>query len=108
MRSVRDRIRHAVSFELIGLVIVTPIAAWGFGMPMYDIGVVVLVSSLIATAWNYIYNLLFDHALLRITGTPRKTLAQRVFHAVLFEFGLLFVLLPFIAWYLGITLLQAF
>ncbi|MBB3065250.1 MULTISPECIES: PACE efflux transporter [Limibacillus] len=108
MRSVRDRIRHAVCFEVIGLIIVTPVAAWGFDQPMHAIGLVALVSSLLATAWNYLYNLLFDHAMLRLTGSPRKSVAIRVFHAVLFEFGMLLVLLPFIAWYLGITLLQAF
>ncbi len=108
MRSVRDRIRHAVCFEVIGLIIVTPVAAWGFDQPMHDIGLVVLVSSLLATAWNYLYNLLFDHAMVRLTGSPHKSVAVRVFHAVLFEFGMLLVLMPFIAWYLGITLLQAF
>ena len=32
---------------------------------------------------------------------------MRVFHAILFEAGLLAVLMPFIAFYLGITLWQA-
>lgn len=32
---------------------------------------------------------------------------MRVAHAVLFEVGLLAVLMPFIAWYLGVSLLQA-
>jgi uncharacterized membrane protein len=32
---------------------------------------------------------------------------MRIAHAVLFEVGLLIVLMPFIAWYLGISLLHA-
>lgn len=108
MRTTRDRIRHALSFEIIALFTVTPLGAWAFAMPMADIGVVAIVSATIAMAWNYAFNLIFDHALLRIAGDTRKTLAARVLHACLFEIGLLIALIPFIAWYLGITLLQAF
>ena len=38
----------------------------------------------------------------------KKTVPIRVLHAVSFEIGLLFVLLPFIAWYLEISLREAF
>ncbi|MEX2408398.1 MAG: PACE efflux transporter, partial [Rhodovibrionaceae bacterium] len=82
--------------------------AWAFDQPIHDIGVVGIVRATIATLWNYLYNLLFDHAMLRIAGHVRKTLALRILHTLLFEGGLLIVLLPFIAWYLGIGLLEAF
>lgn len=108
MRTTHDRIRHALSFEIIGLLIVTPLGALAFGMPLHDIGMVSLVSATLATAWNYIYNLLFDHGMLRLFRSVQKTLPVRVVHAVLFEFGLLLVLMPFIAIYLGVTLAQAF
>lgn len=108
MRATKDRIRHAISFEVIALLIVAPAGAWAFDKPLLDIGVVGIVSATTATVWNYIYNLLFDHAMLRIVGTVHKTLPQRILHTVLFEGGLLIVLLPFIAWYLGIGLLEAF
>lgn len=108
MRTVKDRIRHAISFEIIGLILIIPLGAWAFGKPMDDIGVVAVVSATIATGWNYIYNLAFDHAMLRTRGDARKTPTLRVFHAVLFEAGLLVVLMPFIAWYLGVSLIHAF
>lgn len=108
MRTTKDRIRHALSFEIIALFIVIPLGAWGFGLPMNDIGVIAVISATIATGWNYLYNLLFDHALLRLSGHVRKTIVARIFHAVLFEIGLLLVLLPVIAWYLGISFIQAF
>jgi uncharacterized membrane protein len=107
MRTTFDRVRHAISFELIGLALVTPLGAWAFHLPMDDIGVVAIVSATIATVWNYLFNLGFDHLLLAIKGSVRKSLQVRVAHAVLFEVGLLAVLMPFIAWYLGISLLQA-
>lgn len=38
----------------------------------------------------------------------RKTVPIRIAHAVLFEAGLLVVLLPFIAWYLSVSWTAAF
>ncbi|NUH65875.1 PACE efflux transporter [Sulfitobacter sp. S0837] len=108
MRKTADRIRHAISFEVLALLIVTPAAALIFDKPLHDIGVVTVVSASIATAWNYLYNLGFDHAMKRLRGTVRKTVPIRVLHAVSFEVGLLFVLMPFIAWYLGVSLMEAF
>lgn len=108
MRGVADRIRHAVCFEVIGLILVTPLGAWVFGKPMFDIGVLALACATIATIWNYIYNFGFDLLMRRVLGHTRKSPVLRVFHAVLFEGGLLVVLMPLIAWYLGVTLWEAF
>jgi len=107
MRTVWDRVRHALMFEIFGLILVIPLGALVFAMPMEDIGVVGVVSATLAMAWNYVYNLIFDTILRRSTGTTLKSVRMRVAHAVLFELGLLVVLMPFIAWYLGITLLHA-
>ncbi|ASM74497.1 MULTISPECIES: PACE efflux transporter [Roseobacteraceae] len=108
MRSPLDRLRHAISFEIIALLAVVPLGAFAFHMPMHDIGVVGVVSATLATLWNIVYNYIFDVVLERTTGTTEKTFPQRVLHAVIFEVGLLFVLMPFIAWYLGVSLWQAF
>ena len=107
MRSPLDRLRHALSFEIIALLIVVPLGAALFHMPVHDIGVVGVVSATLATLWNLVYNYAFDRVLRRLTGTTAKTPRQRLVHAVLFEVGLLIVLLPFMAWYLGISLWQA-
>lgn len=108
MRSPLDRLRHALSFEILGLALLTPLGAFLFGVPIKDMGVVALVGATLATLWNYLYNWGFDHALLKLRGSTLKTLRLRVVHAVLFEAGLLAALLPFIAWYLGIGLWAAF
>lgn len=108
MRTTRDRIRHAISFEIIGLAIVTPLGAWVFGFPMHDIGIISIIGATIATIWNYIYNLGFDRIMQRLRGSTLKTGPIRVLHAVLFETGLLIALLPPVAWYLDISLWQAF
>jgi len=108
MRNTADRIRHALSFEVLALLIVTPLASWIFGFAMLDIGVLAVAASTLATLWNYVYNLIFDRAMLRLLGRVQKALRDRVVHAVLFELGLLIVLIPIIAWYLNIGLWQAF
>ncbi|GAA6194627.1 PACE efflux transporter [Pseudophaeobacter arcticus] len=107
MRSTADRIRHAISFEVIGLLAVTPLGSWVFGMEIHAIGVVVLAGASLATVWTYIYNLGFDHAMLRWLGHCHKSPLMRVLHALLLEAGLLAVLLPFTAWYLQIGLWTA-
>ena len=107
MRTAWDRVRHALFFEIIGLILVIPLGALVFSMPMHDMGVVGLVSATIAMAWNYVFNLGFDTILRRTIGTTLKPVRLRIVHAVLFELGLLIVLMPFIAWYLGITLTHA-
>ena len=108
MRTTADRIRHALSFEILALMLLVPLGAWLFHMPAHDIGVVGIVSATIATGWNYLYNLVFDRIMQRRRGTTQKTAPIRLFHAVLFEIGLLGVLMPFIAWYLGVSLWTAF
>lgn len=107
MRKPLDRIRHAVFFELIALLLVIPGGALLFGIGLKEMGVIGVGSAFIATAWNYVYNWGFDHALKRRTGTTLKTPGQRVFHAVAFEAGLLLFLAPFIAWRLQVTLWEA-
>ncbi len=107
MRTLRDRIRHAISFEIIGLALAVPLGAFVFDVPIEAVGVVGIVSATIATTWNYIYNLIFDHIMQRTRGGTQKTTSIRVAHAVLFELGLLLVLMPFIAWYLEIGILHA-
>ena len=103
MRTTADRIRHALSFEVIALCVATPVGAWLFHQPMHSMGVVTVVSATIAMVFNYLYNWGFDHAMLRFRGTVHKTVPICIFHAVLLELGLLAVLTPFIAIYLGVS-----
>ncbi|SFG63110.1 PACE efflux transporter [Methylobacterium gossipiicola] len=108
MRSTRDRIRHALLFEAFGLLLIIPLGTVLFGLHASEMGVIGVGSALAATAWNYVYNLGFDRVMQRRLGHTRKSVPLRMAHAVLFEAGLLTILLPPIAWYLGIGLAQAF
>ena len=108
MRTTLDRIRHAIVFELVGLVLMIGGGSILTGFDAHSLGVIGVVSSLVATAWNYVYNLGFDRAMLRLRGSVLKTHPIRALHALLFEGGLLVLLLPFVAWMLGVSLWQAF
>ena len=107
MRTTPDRIRQAVSFEVIGLIIVTSFGILVLNYSMADFGLLAAIGATIATVWNYIYNLLFDHTLKKHTGSVRKSLKLRVLHAFGFELGLMVVLLPIVAFVLSVSLMEA-
>lgn len=65
-----------------------------------------VAASLASVAWNLIFNSLFERweAGRRQQG---RSLAVRLLHAVGFEGGLVVLLVPLLAWWLGIGLLEA-
>lgn len=107
MRNRLDRIRHAILFELIGLVLVVAVLSQ-FGFEMGHVGVMGVVFSVVATGWNYVYNILFDNYMMKRTGSTVKTTMNRVMHSLCFEGGLLFLTIPAMAWFLNISLVEAF
>jgi len=108
MRTLRDRVRHALMFEAVALAIFIPGSAALFDQPLDHMGVIGLASATLATLWNFVFNIGFDRAMLRLYGGIDKSMAIRVLHTVLFEAGLVVMLIPMIAWYLGIGLWAAF
>lgn len=108
MRTTTDRLRHAIGFEVIGLLLCIPLAVWGFGLNVHQAGPLTLGLSLAATVWNVAYNRLFDAGMARWLGRLEKTWWERVWHAIGFEAGLLVMTLPAIAWWLSVSLLEAF
>lgn len=107
MRNTRDRLRHTIGFELIGLLIAAPLASWVTGVGLNHMGPLALFFSVVATVWNYVYNIGVDRLLLRLQGHTHKSLWQRVLHTLGFEGGLLVVALPVMSWWLDIGLLEA-
>ena len=97
MRSTANRILQALTFEAGGLLLITPLAAALLGKSLAEVGPVMLAATVIATLWTGIFNLGFDHALLRLRGTPEKTAGLRLLHAGLFELGLMAALVPIMA-----------
>jgi len=107
MRNLRDRVRHALLFEAVALAMFVPGSAALFDQPVDHMGVIGIASATIATVWNFAFNMGFDRVMLRLRGSVGKTVAIRVAHTFLFEAGLVAMLIPMIAWYLGIGLWAA-
>lgn len=108
MRTKLDRVRHAIFFEIIGMAIFVPLFSLILGQPVASMGVIGIMSATLAMVWNYLYSLGFDKVMQRRVGHTRKSLPIRIIHAILFEGGLVFILVPPIAWYLQVSLLDAF
>ncbi|MGL5661409.1 MAG: PACE efflux transporter [Aeromonas sp.] len=107
MRTRNDRLRHAICFELIGLLIAAPLATLITGVGLNHMGPLTLFFSVVATLWNYVYNIGVDQLLHKFQGHTHKTLWQRVVHTLGFEGGLLIVALPVMSWWLNISMLEA-
>ena len=107
MRTGADRLRHTLGFEVLGMMISVPLFSLLTGQPVDHLGPLAIGLSLLATGWNYLYNLLVDHWMVRQLGRLEKRLIELVLHALIFELGLLLVALPMTALWLGISLWQA-
>ncbi|MDX2319636.1 MAG: PACE efflux transporter [Moritella sp.] len=107
MRTRLDRIRHAILFEIFGLIAIMG-AMSQLGFEVGHVGVMGVIFSVVATGWNYVYNIGFDKYMLRKMGTVTKTTLIRIVHSLGFEGGLLFLTIPFMAWFLNISLWDAF
>lgn len=69
-------------------------------------GALATATSAVAVVWNLVFNSLFERweAGQLVKG---RSVKRRVAHAVIFEAGLVLMLVPLIAWWLGIGLWQA-
>ena len=103
--SIFERFIYAFFFEIFGIGISTPLFAWLTGTPMVDMGVIATVIAVMALLWNMLFNSIFDAWLKR--NHLSKNTRLRVLHAFLFEVGLICGALPFIMWWLSISLREA-
>tara|TARA_Y100001960_G_scaffold306558_1_gene361864 strand:- start:155 stop:574 length:420 start_codon:yes stop_codon:yes gene_type:complete len=101
----KERVFHAVLFEVIALSILIPVSALITGKGTSDLAMVGIGLSLFTVVWNYYYNIMFDCCF----GSRReqRSLALRIGHTAGFEGGLIFITVPSIAWFLGITIFDA-
>ena len=100
------RVLYVALYELIAIGVVTLalglLTEHGWGSS----GGLAVGSSLIAVLWNLVFNHFFERWERR-QPTRGRSPARRVAHAIGFEGGLLLWLVPFIAWWLGVSLWHA-
>ena len=105
-KSVRERFLQALLFEVIAITLCAGVGAWLLGYPLVQMGALTTMISLIAMVWNMAFNALMDTTERRYGF--RRTVAVRVLHALGFEIGLLLAIVPLAAWWLDMTLWNAF
>ncbi len=69
-------------------------------------GALATATSAVAVVWNLVFNSLFERWETR-QPVKGRSVRRRIAHAVVFEAGLVLMLVPLIAWWLGIGLWQA-
>ncbi|OYU39237.1 MAG: hypothetical protein CFE33_12585 [Pseudorhodobacter sp. PARRP1] len=100
------KILYAVSFETLGIAVAT---LGLLAMSDADAGQSLILSAItasVAMTWSMAFNWLFEawEARQSVRG---RSLARRTVHALLFEGGLVVLVLPIMAWWLGVDLWTA-
>ncbi|WP_217478641.1 PACE efflux transporter [Enterobacter chuandaensis] len=105
-KSFKERIFHAVIFEVTANVIIALSLAWLMNVSVLQSGSLSVISALTATLWNFIFNKLFDS--LQKKHQFQRTFLVRTIHAVGFETGLIVTLIPVAMFMLNLTIAEAF
>jgi len=106
VKSIRERVFHAIVFELIGIALFAPGLAWLLDQSLGKMGAMTVIISTAAMLWNMVFNAAFDQVRGRFGFA--MTLNVRILHALSFETGLTAVVVPLAAWWLSISLWEAF
>ncbi|EQA1624822.1 PACE efflux transporter [Enterobacter asburiae] len=105
-KSFKERIFHAVVFEVTANVIIALSLACLMNVSVLQSGSLSIISAFSATAWNFVFNKLFDT--LQKKYQFQRTFLVRAIHAVCFEAGLIITLIPLAMVMLNLTVTEAF
>ena len=106
MQGIKRKVVYVSLYELIAVVF-TSVALAALGHEMGAAGVAAVGASVIAIVWNLIWNTLFEAWESRQADRTR-TIKRRVIHAIGFEGGLVVGIVPLFAWWLQVSLWEAF
>ncbi len=107
MQGIKRKVVYITLYEIIAIAMSTTGLALLSGNDMGHASVAAVAASAIAVVWNLVYNTLFERWEAR-QATRGRSVLRRVAHAIGFEGGLVITLVPLFAWWLEITLWQAF
>lgn len=105
MQGLKRRIVYVTAYEGIAI-LATTIAMVLLGFGAAHAGAASVMASAVAILWNLAWNWLFEAWEARQESGGRG-IARRIAHAIGFEGGLLVFLVPLMAWWLGIGLVEA-
>lgn len=105
MLITKRRIIHALSYEMILLVIIAILLSQLFDAPMEVTGTLGVIMAVTSVIWNMIFNHFFERAEQQYKF--KRTIPIRVAHAIGFEGGLMLATIPMIAYALQLPILEA-
>ena len=103
MQPTTRKIFYAISFETLGIAVATlGLLAMSDASAGNSVALATICAT-VAMSWSFIFNSLFEAWEARQT-TKGRSMARRTVHALLFEGGLVLILIPLTAWWLGVGL----
>lgn len=101
----KRRIVHALSYEIILLVIIALALSSIFEMPLEVTGVLGIVMAVTSVIWNMVFNHYFEK--FEAKHQLKRTVKIRVLHAIGFEGGLMLATIPMLAYAMKMNLWEA-
>ena len=105
LQGARRRVIYVSVYEFIAITLSAIVFA-ALGQSAVSASALSVITSATAIVWNLTFNALFEAWERRQTKRGRSV-ARRVAHAIGFEGGLALIMVPFMAWWMGIPLWQA-
>lgn len=109
LRSLRERVFQTLAYEIIGLMIISPLVATFHAMTNSDSVALLIAVSLTCLGWAPVHNTIFDLIDLRCSGKVASDRPQcwRLVHAASLEVTSTLVTVPVIIWFTGYGFWQA-
>ncbi|MEK7739985.1 MAG: chlorhexidine efflux PACE transporter AceI, partial [Pseudomonadota bacterium] len=101
----KRRVIHALSYEVILLVIIAIALSFIFEVPMEVTGVLGVAMAVTSVVWNMVFNHFFEQ--FERKRKLKRTIGVRILHAIGFEGGLMLATIPMVAYAMDMSLWQA-
>ena len=101
----KRRIIHALTYEVILLIIIAIVLSFIFDAPMAVTGTLGIAMAVTSVIWNMIFNNIFEKY--EAKHQLKRTVLVRICHAIGFEGGLMLATIPMVAYALDMPIWQA-
>ena len=101
----KRRMIHALSYEIILLIIIAIALSFIFEVPMEVTGTLGIAMAVTSVIWNMIFNHFFEK--FEQKRKLKRTIPVRILHAIGFEGGLMLATIPMVAYAMNMSLWQA-
>lgn len=101
----KRRIIHALTYEVILLIIIAVLLSVIFHLPLEVTGALGIIMAITSVVWNMVFNHFFEKYELK--HQLKRTVKVRIIHAIGFEGGLMLATIPMVAYAMNMSLWQA-